>query len=257
MLHDDSFELPSASIWTPSAITSAWLASLPPPPGCSTPPTPASRQEWELVERYRSLLEALELVEGWEKQKLDKEEREWEERGERFSCISARRRSLANVVLPAEALEPIVKRLNLAPSAALGELAEIHALLPLALPPRGALAHDTIPSLFAAVQDLDERTKALALESLEAQNLQLSLEEEAEQRKSYPTSYADALLWPFLLLRTDRPLRADFIPRPRLNKTRWRSSYSSRLPCWIGKRTSIALDSCGHFLSRSSPSYAN
>jgi len=76
---DDSYEeLP----WSPQPETVAWLKSLPLPPGRSAPALPTSRQDWELVERYRLLVASINHVAQWENARLQQEKQQWDQRSE-------------------------------------------------------------------------------------------------------------------------------------------------------------------------------
>lgn len=85
---DDSYEeLP----WSPHPETVAWLESLPFPPGRSAPALPTSRQDWELVERYRLLVTSINHVAQWENARLQQEKQQWEQRSELLSVVLIQR----------------------------------------------------------------------------------------------------------------------------------------------------------------------
>lgn len=182
---DDSFLFPSQADYVPPPLAAAWLASLPLPPN-STGTRPTSREEWELVEQWRVLTEVIGLLGDLERERVERESVEWNERGTQAGVVCRGRGADADT--PAESLLPIVQALGINDSSPeLDDLAETHAALCLPLPPRSvdaAVAYDSTPSLYTAVKELEDRVMSLSIEVHEAQNLQASLQAELEKREA-------------------------------------------------------------------------
>ncbi|KAL8286417.1 hypothetical protein RQP46_004434 [Phenoliferia psychrophenolica] len=152
----------SRGISPPSEHTAAWLASLPKPPGVLGDLTPTTAEQWELVEQWRIIIEAIEIL----------------GRAQRWRIEAAKGH--------AQALLPLVEALQLNDPPDLGALVESHRILRDPPPQPSTLvdAAFSVPALFSAIQELEDSVLTLRLEVEEASKLQYGLETGLELRSN-------------------------------------------------------------------------
>lgn len=193
--------------YIPAQTTVNWLASLPLPPNAVST-TPTSKQDWQLVECYRILVEAITLLGEWERERLASQARAWDERSMSTQTTlslslfpplhptSDRKLTLTNPFPPAANLSSLTKSLHIEKSSALTTLSNVHAALPIPLPPAqstssAAITHDPLPSIYSAVQQLEDRIVHLGLEVNEAHSRLKSLEVEHTKKEETLRMYVD------------------------------------------------------------------
>ncbi|KAK4699045.1 hypothetical protein P7C70_g7225, partial [Phenoliferia sp. Uapishka_3] len=155
--------------YIPSLNTTAWLSSLPVPPGANAGSCiPRTVADWNLAEQWRVLIEAIEILGRAQRWRIEASRRKWDGR--------------------TQALLPLVDSLQLNETPDLGALVESHRSL---REPTTSSSTDSadptatafsVPALFSAIQELEDSVMTLRLEVEEASSLQHNLESELELR---------------------------------------------------------------------------